>query len=657
VQKPLLGYATSDKGWENMSKVTVDLIFKDPNVKHKLRLFKQSDIESMMLFEKNGKPYLKCFASDIERPAKPEEIVRQLFIKKLMTEYGYPKERIGVEKEVWFGSGVHEKAADIIVYQKDMEHPYIIVEAKKPNRADGIQQLKSYCNAEGSPIGVWTNGEALVILHREEPNIFSQLSSIPSVDQSLIDVIKEPWTIDKLAQENKLAKERLSLKSVILDLENLVLANAGVDAFDEVFKLIYAKLFDEWAAKNLRDRNRRIYFRIYGESPLELYQKINGLFNQANEKWRGVFRPLDKIELSPSHLYTCISFLQDIKLFNANLQIIDEAFEYLVTQVAKGSKGQYFTPRYVIDMCVKMFNPKEPEYVIDPAAGSCGFTVHTFFWIWGEDSISAPTREQAEYASTMVYGIDFDDRAVKIAKALNLIAGDGKQNVYKLNSLDPKSWNEEGKAALRTFLTRFPDDQELDKDNQENFRYFGFDILMTNPPFAGDIREKQILKNYDLAQKNGKQSQRMSRDVLFIERCIDFLKSGGRMAIVLPQGRFNNIMDEYVREYIMEKARILAVVSLGDNTFRPHAGTKTSVLFLQKWDDKLCPKKEDYPIFLAISEKSGKASSGEYVFKKNELGEPEIDKHGHLIVEHDLDKIAENFIEFAKKEELSFWKT
>jgi type I restriction enzyme M protein len=129
------------------------------------------------------------------------------------------------------------------------------------------------------------------------------------------------------------------------------------------------------------------------------------------------------------------------------------------------------------------------------------------------------------------------------------------------------------------------------------------------------------------------------------------------MAIVLPQGRFNNIMDEYVREYIMEKARILAVVSLGDNTFRPHAGTKTSVLFLQKWDDKLCPKKEDYPIFLAISEKSGKASSGEYVFKKNELGEPEIDKHGHLIVEHDLDKIAENFIEFAKKEELSFWKT
>lgn len=640
-----------------MSKLAIDAIFRKPEVKHSLRLFRKGDLDALTIFEKNNKPYLKCFGSDVERPAKPEEIVRQLFIRKLMVDYGYPKDRIGVEKEVWFGSGVHEKAADIIVYQKDMEHPYIIVEVKKPNRKDGIQQLKSYCNAEGSPIGVWTNGEEIVILHREEPNIFSNIPNIPAVTQTLIDVIKEPWTIDKLAKENKLAKERLSLKSVILDLENLVLANAGVDAFDEVFKLIYAKLYDEWAAKNLKERNRQIYFRIYGESHTELYQKIDNLFDLANTKWRGVFRKFDKIELSPSHLYTCVSFLQDIKLFNANLQIIDEAFEYLVTQVAKGSKGQYFTPRHVIDMCVKMLNPKQSEYVIDPAAGSCGFTVHTIFWIWGEDSISSPTATQAEYAATMAYGIDFDDRAVKIAKALNLIAGDGKQNVYKLNSLEPEAWNDEGKAAFRSFLKRFPDDLQMDKGNQESFNFFDFDILMTNPPFAGDIKEKQILKNYDLAQKNGKQSQRMSRDVLFIERCLDFLKSGGRMAIVLPQGRFNNIMDEYIREYIMGKARILAVVSLGGNTFKPHAGTKTSVLFIQKWNDKSCPKKEDYPVFLAVSEKSGKDNSGEYIFKKNELGEPEIDKHGHLIVDHDLDKIAENFVDFAKKEKLSFWKT
>ncbi|OGI12725.1 hypothetical protein A3K64_04090 [Candidatus Micrarchaeota archaeon RBG_16_36_9] len=634
----------------------IDKIFKNPKVKHSLRLFSKDLISSIKIFQKDGKNYLKDFATNTDRPAKPEEIVRQLFIKKLMTEYSYPKERIAVEKEIWFGSGVHEKSADIVVYQKDLETPLLIVEVKKPERKDGLQQLKSYCNAEGSPIGIWTNGKEIVILHREEPNVFFHISDIPTVDQSLIDVIKEPWTIEKLTKENKLAKERLSLKSIILDLENLVLANAGVDAFEEVFKLIYAKLYDEWSAKHLSDRKGKIYFRIYGQSPTEVYEKINNLFKQSTNKWRGVFSPLDNIELTPNHLYTCVSFLQDIKLFNANLQIIDEAFEYLVTQVAKGSKGQFFTPRHVIDMCVKMLNPKQDEYVVDPACGSCGFTVHTLFWIWGEGSISNPTREQIEYAQEMVYGIDFDDRAVKIAKALNLIAGDGKSNVYKLNTLDPSIWSDEGKSAFRKFLTRFTEEPEKDGDNQKNFRYFDFDILMTNPPFAGEINEKHILRNYELSEKgNGKISQKMDRDILFLERSLNFLKSGGRMCIVLPQGRLNNSTDEYVRKFIIEHARILAVVSLGVNTFKPHTGTKTSIIFLQKWDDKLCPHKDDYPIFFAVSEKSGKDEGGEYTFVKDENDEPLIDSHGHLIVDHDLDKIAESFVEFAKKEKLSFW--
>ena len=132
-----------------------------------------------------------CFGSDKERPAKPEEIVRQLFIKKLLDNYGYPKERIQVEKDVWFGSGVSDKRADIVVLQKDLEYPFIIVEVKKPNRKDGIEQLKSYCNAEGSPIGVWTNGSELVILHREEPNIFSHISKLPSVNEKLMDVLRK----------------------------------------------------------------------------------------------------------------------------------------------------------------------------------------------------------------------------------------------------------------------------------------------------------------------------------------------------------------------------------------------------------------------------------------------------------------------------------
>ena len=638
-------------------ELTVNDIFKDASTAHGFKLFTEKQINSLKIYAKNGKPYIKCLASDKERPAKPEEIVRQLFIKKLLEEYSYPKDRLAIEKEVWFGSGVHEKSADIVVFQKDMEHPFIIIEVKKPNRKDGLEQLKSYCNAEGSPIGVWSNGSEIVILHREEPNVFTHISDLPTADQSLQDVIKEPWTIKKLTEENKLTKERLSLKSVIQDLEDLVLANAGVDAFEEVFKLIYAKLYDEWAAQNLKDRKGKILFRIYGESPKELFEKISNLFEDAKNKWRGVFQPMDRIELSPSHLMTCISFLQDIKLFNSNLQVIDEAFEYLVTQFSKGSKGQYFTPRHVIDMAVKMLNPKEDEYTIDTASGSCGFTVHTIFWVWGNEFMAeGPTREQADYAATHVFGLDFDPRAVKIAKALNLIAGDGKTNVYKCNSLDSSSWNEEVKAALKQMLTRFPDSRPKDEENQKNFKYFDFAVLLTNPPFAGDVKERSILKNYLLAEKKGKTIASEGRDILFIERNLNMIKGGGRMAIVLPQGRFNNTNDEHIRQFIMERARILGVVGLHVNTFKPHTGTKTSVLFVQKWDKKLCPKKEDYPIFFATSEKSGKDNSGEPVYKKDKAGKVMLDKDGHLIIDHDLDEIAEQFKDFAREEKLNFWR-
>ncbi|MDD5418138.1 MAG: N-6 DNA methylase [Candidatus Nanoarchaeia archaeon] len=633
----------------------INELFKD-ETERGLTLFDKKLIDYIDIFIKNGKPYIKCLATDIDRPAKPEEIVRQLFILKLMREYGYPKERITAEKEVWFGSGVSEKRADIVVFHKGSQEPYIIVEVKKPKRKDGVKQLKSYCNAEGSPVAVWSNGKDIEIMHRENSNNFIHISDIPEVDQTVNDVLTEPWTFQKLTKENRLAKG-LSLREVIQNLENLVLANAGVDAFEEVFKLIYAKLYDEFSANTKSERKGRIMFRIYGESNEELYDKIQMLFEGAKEQWKGIFSERDRINLTASHLATCVSFFQDIKLFNSNLFVIDEAFEYLVTQVSKGEKGQYFTPRHVIDMCVKIINPTKKEYVIDTACGSCGFTIHTLFHAFNSDGIFSamePSREQIEYASNMIYGIDFDERAVKIAKALNLIAGDGKTNVYKANSLDSSQWNSIIKVGIKDMLKKLKSYEES-RDNEKNFKYFNFDVLMTNPPFAGEISEKQILKNYILARKKNKVTPKMHRHILFIERNLNFLKDGGRMAIVLPQGIFNNSTEGYIRDFISDKARILGIVSLHDNTFKPHTGTKTSVLFLQKWDDKLCPKKEDYPIFFAVSEKSGKNNSGNYVFQKDKENKVIIDKHGHPVIEHDLDEIADEFITFLKRERLSFW--
>ncbi|MDR2590274.1 MAG: N-6 DNA methylase [Oscillospiraceae bacterium] len=778
---------------------TVDDIFRDSDTKHALHLFAPNKIAEIevAIFDKGGKPYIKCLGSDRDRPAKPEEIVRQLWIKYIIEELHYPKDRIQIEKPVWFGSGVSDKAADIVIRHKDDENPYIIFEVKKPKRKDGIQQLKSYCNADGAPVGVWSNGGEKIIYHREEPNIFISIDSIPTVDQTLQDIIGEQWTIDKLIAENRLVKENLTFKSIILDLENLVLANAkGIDdSFDEIFKLIYAKLYDEWAAVNIRARNRKIQFRIYGESTSELKTKITGLLRDAARKWEGIFKHDENIVLSDNHLYVCVSFLQGIKLFNSNLVVIDEAFEYLVTEIAKGKKGQYFTPRYVIDMCVKMMNPKINEYIIDPACGSAGFTVHTIFYVArGEFTAEGLPREIVDYAGQYVYGIDSSPRSVKISKAINLIAGDGKTNIYELNSLESDKWDETGRTGFRNRLLRI-DDPTKNDENQKLFRQFNFDLVLTNPPFAGNINEKDILKQYKLAEKNGKTVAKMGRDILFIEKCLNLLRPGGRMAIVLPQGRLNNSSDLPIRNFIFDKARLLAVVGLDVNTFKPHTGTKTSVLFLQKyteneladiseavakhadewdnyWEKELHPlmeaealtedeipdlvkvelsvmfddtvsdsdkqdedtdieeekdietlktlikdmendiaakgirfkgraevlrvlaerKKEfaalelttqvvwilndaksvesiknnwllkraaeelDYPIFFAVSQKPGKDSSGGQVYILDaDTGRPILDDHGHRIIDHDCNEIADAFIEFAKAQDFDFW--
>lgn len=645
----------------------LDAIFKDPQVKYGLREFSKLKIEEVLtIFEKEkDKFYIHCLKRDKDilvydkgkNTSKPEEIIRQLWLVRLIRDYRYSLDRIELEKDIRFGREIHAKAADIVVYQEDKITPYIIIEVKSPTEEKGIDQLKTYLNAEGSPIGVWSNGKARVILYRPYPKQFEDtLTEIPRVDQTINDVLEEKKTLEKLTSDYDLT-ERIKI------LEELVLANAGVDVFQEVFKLIYAKLYDEKEAKSRPDHE--VYFRK-SKDPKFTFDIINRLFKDSVEEWPGIFLRQDEIQLSPEHLSIVVSQLEDIKLLDTNLAIIDAAFEYLLPEVAKGKKGQYFTPRHVIDMAVKMLNPHNKEYVIDPAAGSGGFLIHTMQWVWNHDLKDASHEKQVDYARRYLYGIDFDDKPVKISRALMLIAGDGRSHIFKLNSLNPKEWQgsdsekEKARAELRERLLK-TGDYDTDRTNEENFRNFAFDILFTNPPFAGEIREQLLLKDYELANKKGKLSKKVERDLLFIERALQLIKPGGRLAIVLPQGKLNNTNTEYVRQWLMKKARILAVVGLNVNTFKPHTGTKTSVLFLQKWNNNpdigpLNPYKEDYPIFMAVSKKPGKDNSGEYVYKKDNKGNFILDDKGRRILDHDLDEIAEAFIKFAKEQKFNFWE-
>ncbi len=662
-----------------MGQIKIGLFIEESN--YKLEQFNENELKSVEKLvskktnDKNEEVfYISCQIRNKEVRLTGEELVRQLYIYKLLNTYKYPSHLMAVEHGVSFGR--ETKRADIVVFDKNNKtSPYIIVELKQPKLKEGKEQLKSYCNATGAPIGVWTNGGQISFYHRKDPNFFEDIPNIPTFNEKLSDILSERWTIDDLIKKDKLVTEKKSLKDLILEMEDEVLANAGVDVFEEVFKLIFTKLYDEMESG--RNNNRHLQFRNYGDTESELKAKIQGLFDDAKIKWEGVFNEDEKIALTPSHLSVCVSSLQDVKLFNSNLDVVDDAFEYLMTKSSKGEKGQYFTPRYVIDMCVRMLNPKKEETMIDTASGSCGFPIHTIFYVWKqilkdkglEQSHLFTSQEKPvecnDYVNSKVFGIDFDEKTVRVARMLNLIAGDGQTNVLHLNTLDYERWDDSTKNEewRDTYGQGYTNIRKLQTKRGSNYQ-FNFDILMANPPFAGDIKESRIISKYELGKDSkGKYKNKVGRDILFIERNLNFLKPGGRMAIVLPQGRFNNSSDKDIRKFISEHCRILAVVGLHNNVFRPHTGTKTSVLFVQKWDEELCPKKEDYQIFFATMHEPSKDNSGDKIYLSDENGVPILDNHGHLIVKHDLfnhdgltkDGIAEAFIEFAKKEKLSFF--
>jgi type I restriction enzyme M protein len=632
-----------------VSDIIQTILKKDNN--YHLSLFSENEINALrkrvVTKTIRGKetPFVKCVVRNKNIQLKPKEIVRQLYARRLLNEYGYPPERLAFEHKISFER--KRKSMDIVIFDKD--HPnteYIIVELKKPKLQDGKDQLRLYCHATNAQIGVWTNGEKISHYRHKERNYFEDLSHIPYANQKWSDVLTERWVIADLIKNDKLRKECKSLKELILEMEDEVLANVNVDIFEEVFKLIFTKLYDEMESR--RNEKRQLEFRNYGHPEFELKTKIQKLFEKARNRWEGVFTDNTKIELTPSHLSICVASLQDVKFSNSNLDLMLEAFEYLINKTSKGEQDQYFTPRYVIDMCVKMLNPTEHEAMIDTAAGSCGFPIRTYFYVCqqihkaeGINDSSLFNAAKAHprvknYVKDKVFAIDFDVKAVQVGRTLNLIAGDGQTNVLHLNTLNYERWYERTDKDREWIDTYYASWKRLKgmrtgKDN----RYFGFDVLMTTPPFVGDIKRLRIPK-YDLAKKKDK----IGRNILFIERNLDFLKPGGRMAMVLPQGRFNNKSDKYIREFIADRSRILAVVGLHGNVFKPLMRTKPRVLFLQKWtdDNGICPHQDDYPIFFATILEPSKDNSNDKIYLiKNYNG------------------ITEEFIKFAKKEKLSFF--
>lgn len=275
-------------------------ILKDSN--YKLTQFTLEQVEKLekriFIKEVRGKevPYINCLVRRKDIQLKPEEAVRQLYLTVLNEKYGYSFDRMEIEYAVSFGR--EKKRSDIVIFdKKDTRSIYIMVELKKPKLKDGKEQLKSYCNATGAPIGVWSNGDSISFYHRKDPNYFEDLSAIPTSTEKLSDILTERWTIDDLVKKDKLVTEKKSLKDLILEMEDEVLANAGVDVFEELFKLIFTKLYDEMESG--RNKTRHLRFRNYGDTETELKEKIQEVFDNARDKWEGVFTDDSKLMLTP----------------------------------------------------------------------------------------------------------------------------------------------------------------------------------------------------------------------------------------------------------------------------------------------------------------------------------------------------------------------
>ncbi|MCH7568797.1 MAG: N-6 DNA methylase [Nanoarchaeota archaeon] len=619
--------------------------------------------------------YIKDYISNDWVKDKPEEQVRQAYLRKLVEDYGYNRKNIKTEVSIKSGQTETKKPADIVVFNgKGFDpgrHAYIIIEVKRKDRKDGKEQLVSYVNSTTSEFAVWFNGKEIAYYQRfrDPKHEFIDIPDIPKAGESIDDV-------------GKYYKKQLTpaseLKTTFETIHNYIYANEGFlkdKVFNEMLKVIFIKLVDE------KLPNPKCDFRITktemeqlekGEGK-EFIERIEKLFGEVIKRYSDVFGSNEKLNLKPVTLGFVISQLQKYSLTSTPADVKGTAFQTFVYAHQRGDRGEFFTPHPILDLVINFLNPKEHDDLIDPACGSGGFLVSTMNYIRDNMKNARPDLDSKDiaiaikdYARAHIHGIDFNPDLARVTKMYMILNDDGHTGVFSENSLiDWESLNNSSLKAQAGILKRG-----------------SFDILMTNPPFGskGKITSKKILEQFDLGyiwkkdkdgtfKKQTKLQNGQVPDILFIERCLDFLDENGKMAIVLPDGDLTNSTLEYVRNYIDKKVRIIAVVSLPPDTFaHSGAGVKASVLFLQKLpEEKLkALKKKNYRIFTAVIEKIGYDIRGRILFKKDENGkiikkEVEVFNHdGHKqkqtlpVIDTDIPEIIENFHKFIKGENLGW---
>jgi type I restriction enzyme M protein len=609
-----------------------------------------------------------------KRPTDQEQLLQRM-IQVMAGEYHFPLETMArnVPIKVEVDGRRRNRTADLVIYREGTPHTadnierVIVVQpptVKVADKSRGIDLLKDLLDGLVScEFGLWTNGRDIAYIRKEAGPVlssFTELSDFPGKGETLGDLDTPDRRIARVAVAE-------DLRETILRCHDYLYGNQAMRAeraFGEMIKLIFCKIQDERQLRASSAYRRQFWVGVTERNTPEgqraIASRVQALFKQLKQDpdVGTVFRAADEIELEPRHLAWIAGELARYQLLDAEVDIKGMAYEAMMATTMKREKGQFFTPRNIVEAMVEILAPLPGERVLDPACGSGRFLVACLDRFRrlraeavgpaGESEMRrrrnsrAVMGEASAYARGCLFGVDADPELQRAAKMNMLINNDGHGNLFLANSLEVT----QRALAERTF------------DGAEQLGFESFDVVLTNPPFGTKIPidDPNVLRSYDLAhrwlkgtdgvwikQEEGLRAK-MPPEILFIERCWQWLKEGGRMGIVLPDGILGGPDNEFIRAWILQHAEVLASIDLPVEAFLPQVGVQASLLFLRKRlrREVSAGNYPRYPIFMGIVEAVGHDRRGNPVFRRDEDGrelfetydmELTVRRHGHDILE------------------------
>ena len=575
----------------------------------------------------------------------PEERVRQQYLCVLVNEYGFTLDQMDEEREVT-GRGSGHARADFIIWRTvqdkaDANNPLIIVECKSDNvtiRPEDYWQGDNYARLTGAKLLVTHNTRETKywrVVHEKMPKTLEEIENIPQADASDRE-IEEILSRLKVFKENEFADLLHQCHNVIRNREK----KDPAAAFDEIAKILFIKVGIERRLRAGRAR-KNLFTAKFLDEQKEIYSEpMNVLFQQTKDDYKAdkIFDPEETINLRFNTAREIVRLLERYNLSDTSEDIKGIAFERFLGRTFRGEIGQFFTPRTIVEFMVRMVEPKEDEVICDPASGSGGFLIR-FFEIVREQILADVDRQYREYRTELD-----SKRLTKKRKAeLLRVKFDELQKTLDANRKGSRLWKLANRCIYGTDAN-----ERMARTSKMNMIMHGdghggvhhhdafiningifesrFDIVLTNPPFGANVEPSDVILDSDvnvpeemerhyqdeygdlyreaqariraakgrpigslfqLSKDEKNRIKKVRTEILFLERCLDLLKPGGRLGIVLPESVFNNPSMVNVREFCEDRGFIRAVVSLPQETFYSSgASVKVSLLFMQKFTEE-----------------------------------------------------------------------